>query len=212
MNEAIETEAKFVCPAGLTAADVSSALERMGLNVRWSEPQTQTDTYFDTTDGVLREADVSLRLRRYGATCLGTLKLPQGQSGAVMERQEIEWTISLDNAPAWERSPDGFPAVPPEAAAQLREHGVQSVAPVLTVTTVRRKGQAVDANGFVAEVALDESTFTGRRGDAQQRELELELKAGLPNHLREVAQALGMQFDLQPSARSKFSAGMERVG
>jgi inorganic triphosphatase YgiF len=70
----------------------------------------------------------------------------------------------------------------------------------------------VGADGFVAEVALDESTFTGRRGEAQQRELELELKAGPPNHLREVAQALGMQFDLQPSARSKFSAGMERVG
>ena len=208
MSEPIEMEAKFVCPAGLTATDVSRALERLGLCVRWHEPQTQTDTYFDTPDGVLRAADASLRLRRLGATCMGTLKLPQAQSGAVMERQEIAWDIPPDNALAWTRSTDSFTAIPPEVAVQLREHGVQSVAPVLTVTTVRRKGQAMGADGFVAEVALDESTFTGRRGEAQQRELELELKAGPPGHLGEVAQALGAQCGLRPSARSKFTAGM----
>ncbi len=74
------------------------------------------------------------------------------------------------------------------------------------------KGQAMGADGFVAEVALDESTFTGRRGAAQQRELGLELKAGPPSRLCEVAQALGAQYGLQPSTRSKFAAGMEQVG
>ena len=191
---------------------VSRALEDLGLSVCWHEPQTQTDTYFDTTDGVLRAADASLRLRRLGATCLGTLKLPQAQSWAVMERQEIEWDIPPDKAPARATDADTLPLIPPEVAAQLREHGVQYVAPVLTVLTARRTGQAMGADGFVAEVALDESTFTGRRGEAQQRELELELKAGSPSRLHEMAQALGVQFDLQPSAQSKFAAGMAQVG
>lgn len=212
MSEPIEIEAKFVCPAGLTATDVSSALKRLGLSVRWHEPQTQTDTYFDTTDGALRAAKASLRLRRLGAMCLGTFKLPKAQSGAVMERQEIEWDLPPDDAPAWASSADGFPAVPPEVTAQLQEHGVQSVTPVLTVLTVRRQGQVMGADGFVAEVALDESTFTARRGEARQRELELELKAGSPSRLYEVAQALSAQYGLQPSAQSKFAAGMEQVG
>ena len=112
-------------------------------------------------------------MRRLGARRTGTLKLPQAQSGVVMERQEIEWDIPPDKAPARATDAETLPAIPPEVAAQLREHGVQSVAPVLTVTTVRCKGQAIGADGFVAKVALDESTFTGRRGKAKQRGIRL---------------------------------------
>ena len=74
MSVPIETEAKLLCPAGLTAADVSAVLERLGLTVRWYEPQMQTDTYFDTKRGVLQAANASLRLRRIGHTHIGTLR------------------------------------------------------------------------------------------------------------------------------------------
>ena len=85
MSEPLETEVKLVCPAGLSEAEVGVALERMDLTVSWQEPEPQRDTYFDTTDGALLKANASLRLRCIGATTIGTFKLPQSQSGAVLE-------------------------------------------------------------------------------------------------------------------------------
>jgi inorganic triphosphatase YgiF len=212
MSVPIETEAKFLCPAGLTAADVSAVLERLGLTVRWYEPQTQTDTYFDTKRGVLQAANASLRLRRIGHTHIGTLKLPKSHSGAVMERQEIEWTLSPEDVQSWTGGTPDLSGVPGDVTAKLQQYGVQCLAAVLTVVTVRHPGNVTGLNGFLAEVGLDKTTFTGSRGQAMQTELELELKAGHADRLQEVTEALCRQLGIEPSTQSKFAAGMEQVG
>jgi inorganic triphosphatase YgiF len=212
MRDSIETEAKFLCPPGLTKTEVSAVLERLGLTVQWHTPRIQHDTYFDTPNRTLLHAAASLRLRRVGERHIGTFKLPKSCEDAVLARQEVEWDIPPDEAQAWSQGTLCFSRLPSEVARKLQAHGVQSVMPVLTIVTRRHTGTVVGTAGFKAEVALDASTFIGERGEAQQRELELELQAGSHHCLRRAAVSLRTQLGLRPSATSKFAAGMERVG
>lgn len=212
LRGSLETEAKFVCPEGLTEADVGRVLERLGFTIRWHEPQVQRDIYLDAPDGRLLKANASLRLRQIGSVGIGTFKLPGTTAGAVIERLEMEWDLSPAFADAGNVVVGHTLNPPPEVVTVLKELGVDDVAAVLRIVTVRRTGDMVRSGELRAEVALDETTFVGPRGEAGQRELELELKAGTLAELYATAEALRGELTLVPSTHSKFAAGMALVG
>lgn len=82
----------------------------------------------------------------------------------------------------------------------------------MTASTIRRNGEAVGAEGFLAEIALDDTTFEGARGQSRQREMELELRHDGPSRLRDVTKRLIADLGLVPSRQSKYSVGMDSVG
>lgn len=104
-----------------------------------------------------------------------------------------------------------YPGMPDDVNRALERLEVRVLAPVLTVVTVRHKGEAAGPQGFLVEVALDEVTFIGPRGEAQEYGLELELRAGDVDRLKRIGDWLIARYGLLPS-RPEFSVGIEKVG
>jgi CHAD domain-containing protein len=155
-----EREAKLVAPAGFDLPRLGGPEDGF-----LAEPQAarrlQT-TYYDTAD---------LRLARWGASLRyrpgegWTVKLPQGQEGALLVRAEHVF-------PGDGRKP------PAEAVALVRAFvRTGRLAPAARMRTVRRPVELRDPAGSrLAEVVDDDvQVLAGRRVTSRVRELEVEL-------------------------------------
>jgi len=155
-----EREAKLVAPPGFD-------LPRLGgpEDAYVAEPQTarrlQT-TYYDTAD---------LRLARWGASLRyrpgegWTVKLPEGQAGALLVRAEHVFSGDGRRPPA-------------EAVALVRPFvRTGRLSPVVRMRTLRRPVELREPAGSrLAELADDEvQVLDGRRVVTRFRELEIEL-------------------------------------
>ena len=157
-----------------------SALPGVGA-VTPAEEHRLDAVYYDTEDGRLRAAGVTLRHRTGGTDAGWHLKLPAGRG-----RQEI--TV------------DGAPGEPPQALTALVRSRTRDgqLVPVATISTRRVVQRLLDPTGKpLAELADD--TVTGRRllagsgprdGGLDWREWEVELLAGDDRLLDAVEQRL----------------------
>jgi CHAD domain-containing protein len=165
-----EREAKLVAPAGFDLPRLGGPEEGF-----LAEPQAarrlQT-TYYDTAD---------LRLARWGASLRyrpgegWTVKLPQGQEGALLVRAEHVF-------PGDGRRP------PAEAVAMVRAFvRTGQLSPVVRMRTVRRPVELREPGGSrLAELADDDvQVLDGRRITARFRELEVELDEDADDDLLE---------------------------
>jgi triphosphatase len=84
-----ELELKFHLPPGsraiLEASGVFAAAEAKQLHL--------VTTYFDTPNGLLEKAGLTLRVRRSGHTRIQTVKSRANGRGIAMNRSEWEWRI-----------------------------------------------------------------------------------------------------------------------
>lgn len=157
------------------------------------------NTYFDTPAGTLAAARMALRLRRVDGITLQTLKTAGHGGGGLSTRNEWEWEVvdsALDLAGLAELAP--IQALEGDVLSQL-------VAQLRTDFTRRR--YEVRCRQSVVEVALDEGEIIAGEARAPIRELELELKAGSPDALWELAEALAGTAALRPSDSSKAARG-----
>jgi inorganic triphosphatase YgiF len=188
-----EIELKFLLPpetAGLALAELTAADAGEGA-VRQLDA-----TYFDTPDHALRRAGYGLRVRDGEGGRKQTLK--SASAGGVFSRGEWETVIE---GPGPDR--DALALTP--AAAMLED---RPLAPVFT-THVERVVRLIRVGEATIETALDRGELSAADRRAPVCELELELKAGPPRALFELARALAARVPLRLSLVSKAERGYD---
>ena len=161
--------------------------------------QRLANTYFDTPGGELEAARMALRLRRCDDAWVQTLKTSGEGSGGMSRRGEWEWPVSegvLDRA--------GLAALPPMAA--LGTEVLERLEARFSTDFERRLWQ-LEHGGATIEVALDQGEIRNAGRAVPIRELELELKAGDPAALWDLAMALAETISLRPADASKAARG-----
>jgi inorganic triphosphatase YgiF len=200
-----EIELKLALP-GTDAAQVVQRLTRSPLLARRNPTrQTLRNVYYDTPDQRLRQQRVALRTRQVGTEdatqWLQTLKMAGASDSALSQRGE--WETPVPGATLSRKALK----VTPWAALDTDGTLFKALAPAFstdferTLWTVRRR------NGSVVEVALDQGEVIASGQRAPIFELELELKAGPPAALFELAQELARTVALLPASMSKAQRG-----
>ena len=158
---ATEYELKLEAPEGFELPDLGGSP---------LEPRVFTSVYYDTADGSLMRAGITLRRRTERGRSVWQLKLP-----AADARLELEQP--------------GGPAEPPGELGRLLATHLRRgpVAPVAELRT-RRHGALVARNGTTAEVTIDEvAVMDALRVTGEFVEIEIELRSGERKGLDEIA-------------------------
>ena len=163
-----------------------------------SEPKQLAATYFDTADGALRAADLTLRVRRTGDTFVQTVKAGSDAAG-LFDRSEWESPISGETP-----EPAAF-ADTPVADLLAKAEAPALVAQFRTVVTRAVRPVRYGASRIAA--TLDEGRVETEQGDAPLCELELELESGDPADLFALAQALAETVPLRIGVLAKSARG-----
>lgn len=182
-----EIELKFLIPPE-AAETILGALDGEGA-VRQLDA-----TYYDTADHMLRRAGFGLRVRDGEGGRKQTLK--SASAGGVFSRGEWEEKIA---GPA----PDRHALARTPVAEMLAE---ATLSPVFT-TRVERVIRMVRSGETLIEVALDRGQLSAGDRHATVCELELELKAGQPQALFDLARTLARHAPLRLSLVSKAERG-----
>lgn len=152
-------------------------------------------TYFDTAEGDLRRAGLSLRLRDDGTARIQTVKAEGPAAAGLFVR------------PEWERAVAGeLPEVDVAAGPIAAVIGDRPLVPRFT-TDIRRRLGLVEWEGARIEVALDEGEVQAGDRASPVAELELELKNGPIPALFSFARALDGEVPLRLGVRTKSERG-----
>lgn len=191
-----EIELKLTLPA----AKVNAFRRRMARR-RVAPVETDLVTrYFDTPDFALSAAGVALRVRRTGEGWVQTLKTEGERQGGLSRRVEYEMPVT-DEALDWDR-------FPPEARAFVPEALRRQVAPVFETRFQRTAWVLRPRGGGEIEVALDVGEVRAGARSEPLCEVELELKAGDPDMLFDLALVWAEEFDCLPFDVSKAERGV----
>ena len=168
--------------------------------------QRMHDVYFDTPDLQLRAAGAGLRVRLVGDDWVQTLKAGGSVAGGLHSRQEWETPVSgpkpelallralVDRKSDWGKL--------------LRSPGCeQSLLPIFSTQVTRSLWDLRLADGDEIECVLDLGYLERDGQRVEISEIELELKAGDPLHLFDVALLLQEDVTLQISNLSKADRG-----
>ena len=161
-----------------------------------------TSTYFDTAAGDLRKAGLTLRVRRDGDGFIQTVKASAKGVG-LFDRPEWEGPIGGDQ-------PDLAQLAETPVPALLAGVSDASLHPAFA-TLVERRARIVGYGASRIEVAFDQGRIETPNGDTPLWELELELKAGQPEDLFTLAQALAETVPLRLGALTKSARGFSLI-
>lgn len=156
--------------------------------------------YFDTPDFALSAKGVALRVRRVEQRWLQTLKTEGERTGGLSRRVEYEMPIR--------RGEPDWALFPPEARIWVPEALRAQVQPVFETRFKRTAWQIKGARGAAIEVALDIGRVIAGKRSQPICEIELELKAGQPDALFELAQRWARRLDCLPFDTSKAERGV----
>ena len=200
-----ETELKLTLPG----ADPSLLLKRLQRNPALARRKRTTlqlhNVYFDTPDLALRQQRVALRLRRVGDAArpqwLQTLKTADRSDSALSRRGE--WEAPVRDAKlslkVLKKSP--WPGIDANGTVFRALRPIFETNFERSVWLVRRR------DGSVVEVALDIGQILAGERSTPLCELELELKAGTPTALFDVAKEIAGSIAVLPAALSKAERG-----
>ncbi|QEY60115.1 inorganic triphosphatase [Pseudomonas sp. C27(2019)] len=159
--------------------------------------------YYDTADFALANAQVALRIRRDGEQLIQTLKSKGASVAGLSERNEWDWTLKSNrlvlshlNDSCW-----------PQSLAELDKKQLKAV----FSTDFKRQFAELrwqrDGIETVVEVALDQGLVIAGQQQEDICEVELELRAGDPAALLELALELAADVALMPCDISKAERG-----
>ena len=180
-----EIELKFLCEP----ADLSAVLAAAPAGETFEK--TLVSTYFDTPQGDLRQARISLRIREGGAKRVQTLKRGDGfareEHEKPIEGEGLDLTLGAlkDALPASKRA---------------------TLSPIFTVRVVRRQ-RTFEYGGATIEMAVDEGEVQAGERTRRISEVELELKAGDCDPMFDLARELSKIAPLYLSFDGKASQG-----
>ena len=190
-----EIELKFaVTPGDLKRLAHHPALAGRG------KVQALTALYYDSPGLALRDAGLTLRVRKSGRTLTQTVK--RGRASDLFNRDEWETQIKT-------LTPDLA------ALADTPVHGpVEKIGDGLGVafsTTVKRTIRLWTTDSAVIEIAVDRGIVEAGGHSDPVNELELELKAGDPAALYDLARALFKLAPIRLSLTTKSERGYRLV-
>jgi inorganic triphosphatase YgiF len=201
-----EIELKLALPC-VDPSTLERLLSRLPLlSRRRATRERLHNTYYDTPNGMLSQQRVALRIRRLGnddqPVWLQTLKT--GGSGESALSQRGEWEAAVQGAALeWgmlQATP--WPQLDPDGAL------FQSLAARFTTDFIRTRWTVRNhLDGSVVEIALDQGHILSGGHSAPICELELELKAGQPPALFEMARQIASAVAVLPLGVSKSQRG-----
>jgi inorganic triphosphatase YgiF len=158
--------------------------------------------YFDTVDGLLHKARLAYRVRKENHQWVATIK----GGGCVVDglHKRMEWNIKVENGEA-NLAVFNQTAVDQNIIKQLEN---EQLIPLVQTDFVRELVILTIGDDKI-EVAMDKGVITGNKNEIPILEIELELKAGKEEILREFGEQLIKEFSLTLSNKSKFSRGLE---
>ncbi|HYF55207.1 MAG TPA: CHAD domain-containing protein [Salinarimonas sp.] len=163
-----------------------------------ARPKRLHATYFDTPDRLLREAGLSLRIRRSGRRRVQTVKAASGPAAGLFDRDEWEQEVRAD-----------IPDLASEAGLPdlLRRSDVAAALAPAFAVRVERTTLDLAQGASRAEITIDEGVVeAGGRRDAVA-EVEIELKDGAAADLFALARALAEGAPLRLGIRTKADRG-----
>ena len=159
--------------------------------------------YFDTADFALANAQVALRIRRDGEQLIQTLKSKGASVAGLSVRNEWDWYLKSNRLVLSHLSDECWP----ESLGELDKKQLKAIFNTdfkRQFTELRWQREGVET---VVEVALDQGSVTAGKQRDDICELELELRAGEPIALFELALELATDVPLMPSDISKAERG-----
>lgn len=155
--------------------------------------------YFDTAQGDLHRAGLSLRLRAQRRGQLMTLKFDGAFPGGLFERGEAEIITHAD-------TPDPF-LLGPECAALIAKAAAEKPLVLAYETDIRRITHRMVTPTSDIELAFDSGFIIAGAAKRPVREIELELKSGDPADLYRLGIALAETFPVQLGIQAKSDRG-----
>ena len=160
--------------------------------------------YFDTPELALHQNGLQVRIRDGAETNVQTVKSKGHASAGLMRRSEDEVTV-LGAEPVLAAIAD--PDLRAGVEAETSERG-RPLHPTVE-TEVERSTRELDLDGTRIEVAIDVGEVRTRLGARPIRELELELVAGEPSVLYDLAAQVLETVPLHLSTDSKATLGFQ---
>jgi inorganic triphosphatase YgiF len=154
-------------------------------------------TYYDTQDGALSAARMTLRRRMENGVSVCTVKTPAGAHGRG------EWELECGSI--MDAIPELCKLGAPREMMQLCAAGVQPVCGA----RFTRQACVITGEAFTAELALDRGVLTGGGKEIPLCEVELELKAGDGAAMEAFAAQFAARFGLTEEKKSKFRRAMD---
>jgi inorganic triphosphatase YgiF len=161
--------------------------------------QDSESLYFDTPEGALRAAGISLRVRRSGGRHVQTAKRKRGNAAGLFVREEWEAEV-----PRFGLDLEAF--APGLVRRLLGKADRAALKPVIRTRFTRTSWQ-IEHQGSAIEVVLDEGLVAAGRKRTPLIELELELKRGKPAALFHLAEEIGRAAPLRLGTLSKNERG-----
>ena len=155
--------------------------------------------YYDTPKRALRRNGLSFRVRQSGARFTQTVK-------AEFDNDPLrrgEWEASVPSV-----APDivlALPFIPDKLRADLDRHPLEAV----FTTDIHRHQRIVDLPSGAVEVAFDHGFLKSGDRSMPVSEIELELKAGSPSAIYELALRFAEHGSVRPSILSKSARGFD---
>lgn len=159
---------------------------------------TLDNTYYDTPELSLKARRVAVRTRRQGRSWLQTVKCAAVSSGGLSQRPEWEqpYVGSFD-----------FSAIDDPATARLLARKANKLVPAFTTRFRRETRRYAPRDGVSILLMIDTGSIEAAGRSAPICELELELEAGQPLDLFELACELARSVPLMPADVSKAERG-----
>lgn len=176
-------------------SEAADQIEASGLLVGDPKITQQKSIYFDTPDGKLRKAGLSLRIRESNGNRIQTVKADRGSAAGLFARSEWEQSVNDDVPILYDSTP----------IRALLGESTDAITSVFEVT-IDRYTWLMNEGGTSIELVLDrgEAVVCERRSSIC--EIELELKSGAPAALF----ALARKIDTAAPARLGVLTKAER--
>jgi triphosphatase len=152
--------------------------------------------YFDTPDHAFSKSGYSLRIRRSGAKRIQTIKADSASTAGLFVRSEWEQPVK-GNSPVLDH------ATPISA---LLGNTADTIAPVFEVH-VERRTWIIDTEDATIELALDRGEVVSGDRHSSICEIELELKAGNPATLFDLARRIDAVVPVRLGVMTKAERG-----
>ena len=202
----METELKLlIAPADVAAFRRLALLKQFAI----AKPVTRLlrSTYFDTPELHLKEHGMELRVRRIGSVSVQTLKVVGQAAEAGLHRRQ-EWEARVVDPLPELASLTAVAGADSTWGKVLGTPGLtQELVPIFGSEVRRTVWNLRLAQGAEVELALDQGEL--RHGDTHEpiSEIELELKAGTPEALFDLALQLQEHVPLRVGNLSKSARG-----
>lgn len=197
-----ETEIKLrISPASLATLHEHPILAARCVG-QW-QTRELLNRYYDTADFALASAQVALRIRRDGEQMIQTLKSKGSSVAGLSERNEWDWALKSNRLVLSHLDDSCWP----QSLAELDKKQLKAV----FSTDFKRQFAELrwqrDGIETVVEIALDQGLVVADQQQEAICEVELELRAGDPAALLELALELAADVALMPCDISKAERG-----